>query len=102
MTMKRFRYVSYGGPEDFIFIRCHKKDHKKALTLANRLVEDRIRVFFDCADDPSEHLPEEVSGGILNAKLCVFFICKEALEDLDFRNSINFALGSKIPTVCIK
>ena len=100
--MKRFNYISYGGPEDFIFIRCHKNDYKKSLILANKLIEEKIRVFFDSADDSDEHLPEEVSGGILNAKLCVFYISKEALNDLDFRNSINFALSSKIKTVCIK
>ena len=100
--MKHFKYISYGGPEDFIFIRCHLNDYNKALKLAERLADEKIRVFFDCADFKDEHRPDEVAGGILNAKLCVFYLSKQALEDLDFRNSINFALGKRMKVVCLR
>ena len=100
--MKQFRYISYGGPEDYIFLRCHKKDSNRTITLANELIAKEIRVYFDCADSKTEHTPTEISAAIKNAKLCVFVLSDEALDDLDFRNSINFAFTNRIRIICLR
>ena len=100
--MKNFEYISYGGPEDYIFLRYHQKDAAKTITLANNLIEKEIRVYFDCADSKTEHTPTEISAAIKNAKLCVFVLSAEALEDLDFRNSINFAFTNRKKLICLR
>ena len=100
--MKQFKYISYGGPEDYIFIRCHSHDAKRIIPFVNELIDKEIRVYFDCADSKDEHSPAEISAAIKNAELCIFALSPEALEDLDFRNSINFAFTNYKRLLCFR
>ncbi|MBR5341898.1 MAG: toll/interleukin-1 receptor domain-containing protein [Erysipelotrichaceae bacterium] len=102
LRLKEEKYLTYGGPEDFIFIRAIRKDEKLLYDLSEKLIANKVRVFFDLCDSPYEHIPDEVSGGILNAKMCVFILSKDAVENLDFRNSVNYAKSIRRDTVCLK
>lgn len=97
--MKSWKYKPYYGPDDFIFIRVHKKDEKLGLQIAERLLQRKIRVFFDRVD---EAIPEDVAAGILNCDKAIFILSKEACENLDMRNSINYAFKEKKKMYCIK
>ncbi len=97
--MKNWKYKPYYGPDDFIFIRVHRKDEKLGLQIAERLLQRKIRVFFDRVD---EAIPEDVAAGILNCDKAIFILSKEACENLDMRNSINYAFKEKKKMYCIK
>ena len=96
------KYQAYQGPEDFIFIRAYKDDEGLLSGITNRLIDKRIRVFYDLASSRKSHRQEEIASAILNSSLCVFVLSKKAADSLDLRNSINYALSLKKDVVCIR
>ena len=97
--MNKWEYKPYYGPDDFVFIRAHKKDEKLGLQIAERLLQKNIRVFFDVVD---QAIPEDVAAGILNCDKAIFILSKDACENLDMRNAINYAFKENKKIICIK
>ena len=100
--MSSLGYKPYYGPQDFVFIRAHKDDRKDLECLCQKLIEKKIRVFFDCSNSDGSASQEDVAAGILNSSLCVFILSKKAASSLDMRNSINYAMSLKKDTVIIR
>ena len=96
------KYQAYQGPEDFIFIRAYKDDEGLLSGITNRLIDQKIRVFYDLASSRKSHRQEEIASAILNSSLCVIVLSKKAADSLDLRNSINYALSLKKDVVCIR
>ena len=90
-----YKYLPYIGPEKFIFLRSCSNDVRFSDALAAELIKENFRVFYDCCDTSIEALPEDIAAGILNCDKAIFILDKEACEDLDMRNSINYALKEK-------
>ncbi|MBR0419126.1 MAG: toll/interleukin-1 receptor domain-containing protein [Erysipelotrichaceae bacterium] len=100
--MSSLRYKPYYGPRDLVFIRAHKDDRKDLERLCQKLIEKKIRVFFDCSNSDDSAAQEDVAAGILNSTLCIFILSKKAASSLDMRNSINYAMSLKKETVIIR
>lgn len=98
----KFGYLPYIGPESFVFMRSYASDAAYADSLAEELVKKGARVFCDCAGTKDCALPEEVAAGIQNCETAVFVMSEAACANLDFRNSINYALKEKKRVVCIR
>ena len=97
--MNKWKYKPYYGPDDFIFIRVHKNDEKLGLQIAEKLLQKNIRIFFDVVD---QAIPEDVAAGILNCDKAIFILSKDACDNLDMRNAINYAFKEKKKIICIK
>ena len=97
--MNKWKYKPYYGPDDFIFIRVHKNDEKLGLQIAEKLLQKKIRIFFDVVD---QAIPEDVAAGILNCDKAIFILSKDACDNLDMRNAINYAFKEKKKIICIK
>ena len=98
----KFGYLPYIGPEGFVFMRAYVSDASYADSLADELVKSGVRVFYDCASAKGCALPEEVAAGVQNCETAVFVLSDAACANLDFRNSINYALKEKKKVVCIR
>ena len=98
----KFGYLPYIGPEGFVFMRSYVSDMAYADSLADELAGSGVRVFSDCAGAKNCALPEEVAAGIQNCETAVFVLSDTACANLDFRNSINYALKEKKKVVCIR
>ena len=98
----KFGYLPYIGPEGFVFMRSYVSDMAYADSLADELAGSGVRVFSDCAGAKNCALPEEVAAGIQNCETAVFVLSDAACANLDFRNSINYALKEKKKVVCIR
>ena len=102
IDLNKTKYLSYKGPEPFVFIRAFKSEEKELNRIADELYLRKIRFFYDCVKGNNTHLPEEVAGAILNSELCIFILSAKAQDDLDLRNSINYALSLKKKVLCLK
>ena len=98
----KFGYLPYIGPEGFVFMRSYVSDMAYADSLADELAGNGVRVFSDCAGAKNCALPEEVAAGIQNCETAVFVLSDTACANLDFRNSINYALKEKKKVVRIR
>lgn len=98
----KFGYLPYIGPEGFVFMRSYVSDGAYADRLAEELVKSGVRVFSDCAGSKGCAFPEEVAAGVQNCETAAFVLSDAACGNLDFRNSINYALKEKKNVVCIR
>lgn len=98
----KFGYLPYIGPEGFVFMRSYASDIAYADSIADELAKNGVRVFSDCAGAKDCALPEEVAAGVQNCETAVFVLSDAACANLDFRNSINYALKEKKKVVCIR
>jgi len=101
MPGRKYAYENYIGDGDFIFISCTKADRTKAVSLAENLAGDGIKVFFDIADEVKSKSPEKIAEAIDKCESGIFFISEKACENLAFRNEINYALEIKKDIFCI-
>lgn len=96
------KYQAYQGPEDFVFIRGCKEDERLLNEITQKLIDRKIRVFYDLSSTKRSHSQEDIASAILNSSLCIFVLSKKAADSLDLRNSINYALSLKKDVVCIR
>ncbi|MBQ2659352.1 MAG: toll/interleukin-1 receptor domain-containing protein, partial [Erysipelotrichaceae bacterium] len=96
------KYQAYQGPKDFVFIRGCKEDERLLNEITQKLIDRKIRVFYDLSSTKRSHSQEDIASAILNSSLCIFVLSKKAADSLDLRNSINYALSLKKDVVCIR
>ena len=94
--------MPYTGPKGYVFFRALGRDLKLADEVAGRLADKGVRLFYDCAGSKDAARSRDVSEAILGCERAVFMLSAEALESLDFRNSINYALKLNKKVICIK
>lgn len=100
--MKRFEFENYLGKEDFIFVEADKLCNDLAVLLCNKLIDERVRLYYDSNNKNDEHLKEEVAPRIKDAKKVIFIMNKDTSNNLEFRNMVNYALEIKKDVVIIK
>lgn len=101
--MKTFKYESYSGEEEYLFVCCCRNDFEKAAACAEQLIAvNRVRVFFDVCDDSVNNDAETIAEAIFHCNGAMFFLSAKSCADLGFRNSINYAIGLQKSILCIK
>ena len=53
--MKRFEFENYLGNEDFIFVEADKSCNDLAFLLCNKLIDERVRLYYDSNNKNDEH-----------------------------------------------
>lgn len=99
--MKPFAYESYAGPEPFLCLLCHESNGNDGAALGNELAGRNVRVFLGTTGT-KELLPEELSGAILNANGVIILLKEGAVDHLEFRNAVNYAMALKKPALVVK
>ena len=100
--MKRFEFENYLGKGDFIFVEADKSCNDLAVLLCNKLIDERVRLYYDSNNKNDEHQKEEVAPRIKDAKKVIFIMNKDTSNNLEFRNMVNYALEIKKDVVIIK
>ena len=100
--MKRFEFENYLGNEDFIFVEADKSCNDLAFLLCNKLIDERVRLYYDSNNKNDEHQKEEVAPRIKDAKKVIFIMNKDTSNNLEFRNMVNYALEIKKDVVIVK
>lgn len=91
IKMKEFDFIPYTGNQHFVYIGVLTYQQDKCFEIVNKLKEKNFRLYYKDKNDSFENDASAIS----NSSLCIFFISKEACNNLAFRNEVNYALNIK-------
>lgn len=100
--MKTFEYENYLGSDDFIFVEAVKSCNDLAILVINKLIENKVRVYYDSDYKNDCHSSEEVANMIKNANKIIFIMSNDTSSSLRYRNMVNYALAIKKDILIIK
>lgn len=101
MNNKQFKYLPYLGTDSYAYLGCTKEDIDYAIQVSEFLVKNGFRLFLN-SFDKKELSYEQISESINKADSAIVFLSKEGIENLDFRNSINYLLSLNKKIIFIK
>ncbi len=99
---KRFNFLPYGGREPYAYFGCFADDEPIAAEIVDQLVNRGFRVFNDACESKFALTPSETANGIHDCAGAVVVVSKKSIENLAFRNTINYLLSLRKPLVCVK
>ena len=99
---KLFNYLPYEGMGDFAYIGCSSADESAASAVADILVSRGFRLSCDSCGGKFAQSPAALAETITHSSGAVVFLSEKSIENLAFRNAINYLLSLRKPLVCVK
>ena len=99
---KYFSYLPYKGVNSFAYFGCTKEDEAIASELADALVSEGFRLYCDSCSSKYKNSAEEIASALNSADSAIVLLSEKSVENLAFRNAINYLLSMRKKLVCIK
>ena len=99
---KYFSYLPYNGINSFAYFGCCKEDETIASELADALVAEGFRLYCDSCGSKYQNSAEETASALNSADSAIVLLSEKSVENLAFRNAINYLLSMRKKLVCIK
>jgi hypothetical protein len=98
---KKAPFLAYKGNEPFIFASYAHKNSDIVYPYLAQLHDLGYRIWFDEGIEPGTEWPEAIAEAIEECACMVTFISPEAVDSVNVRNEINFALNKKKKMLCV-
>lgn len=99
---KYFSYLPYKGVNSFAYFGCSKEDEAIASELVDALVSEGFRLYCDSCGSKYKNSAEEIASALNSADSAIVLLSEKSVENLAFRNAINYLLSMRKKLVCIK
>lgn len=99
---KYFSYLPYKGVNSFAYFGCSKEDEAIASELVDALVSEGFRLYCDSCGSKYKNSAEEIASALNSADGAIVLLSEKSVENLAFRNAINYLLSMRKKLVCIK
>ncbi len=94
-------FRAYTGTEPYIFISYAHLDKEFVYEEMNYIRNNNFNIWYDEGIPPSTEWPLEIETAIKNCSAFIIFITPRAIERINVRNEINYALNKDIPVLAI-
>ena len=92
---------AYEGKEPYIFISYAHKDSTVVFRLVEQLNERGYRIWYDEGIEPGSEWPEYIANHLLGAEMVLSVLTPNAVNSVNCRREINFALSRNKPVLTI-
>ena len=100
--MEKVLYKTYCGTLPSLFVAWGEDGTKAASELVNELCNMSVRTCYFETGSKDVNAASLTAEAIRNCSAAVFVLTKKAVEELEFRNIINFAINEHKKIICIK
>ena len=92
---------AYEGKEPYIFVSYAHKDSAAVFHLVEQLNERGYRIWYDEGIEPGSEWPEYIANHLLGAEMVLSVLTPNAVNSVNCRREINFALSRNKPVLTI-
>ena len=92
---------AYEGKEPYIFVSYAHKDSAAVFRLVEQLNERGYRIWYDEGIEPGSEWPEYIANHLLGAEMVLSVLTPSAVNSVNCRREINFALSRNKPVLTI-
>ena len=92
---------AYEGKEPYIFVSYAHKDSAVVFRLVEQLNERGYRIWYDEGIEPGSEWPEYIANHLLGAEMVLSVLTPNAVNSINCRREINFALSKNKPVLTI-
>ena len=92
---------AYEGKEPYIFVSYAHKDSAVVFRLVEQLNERGYRIWYDEGIEPGSEWPEYIANHLLGAEMVLSVLTPSAVNSVNCRREINFALSKNKPVLTI-
>lgn len=92
---------AYEGKEPYIFVSYAHKDSAIVFRLVEQLNERGYRIWYDEGIEPGSEWPEYIANHLLGAEMVLSVLTPSAVNSVNCRREINFALSKNKPVLTI-
>ena len=92
---------AYEGKEPYIFVSYAHKDSAAVFRLVEQLNERGYRIWYDEGIEPGSEWPEYIANHLLGAEMVLSVLTPSAVNSVNCRREINFALSKNKPVLTI-
>ena len=92
---------AYEGKEPYIFVSYAHKDSAVVFRLVEQLNERGYRIWYDEGIEPGSEWPEYIANHLLGAEMVLSVLTPNAVNSVNCRREINFALSKNKPVLTI-
>ena len=92
---------AYEGKEPYIFVSYAHKDSSVVFRLVEQLNERGYRIWYDEGIEPGSEWPEYIANHLLGAEMVLSVLTPSAVNSVNCRREINFALSKNKPVLTI-
>ena len=92
---------AYEGKEPYIFVSYAHKDSAAVFRLVEQLNERGYRIWYDEGIEPGSEWPEYIANHLLGAEMVLSILSPNAVNSVNCRREINFALSKNKPVLTI-
>lgn len=92
---------AYEGKEPYIFVSYAHKDSPAVFRLVEQLNERGYRIWYDEGIEPGSEWPEYIANHLLGAEMVLSVLTPNAVNSVNCRREINFALSKNKPVLTI-
>ena len=87
--------VAYEGSEKYIFISYAHKDSNVVISIIDNLQKKGFRLWYDLGIEAGTEWPAFIEDHLNASEVVIAFISQAAIESVNCRNEINYALSKK-------
>ena len=92
---------AYEGKDPYIFVSYAHKDSAAVFRLVEQLNERGYRIWYDEGIEPGSEWPEYIANHLLGAEMVLSVLTPSAVNSVNCRREINFALSKNKPVLTI-
>lgn len=92
---------AYEGKEPYIFVSYAHKDSAAVFHIVERLNARGYRIWYDEGIEPGSEWPEYIANHLLGAEMVLSVLTPNAVNSVNCRREINFALSKNKPVLTI-
>ena len=92
---------AYEGKEPYIFVSYAHKDSPIVFHIIEKLSARGYRIWYDEGIEPGSEWPEYIANHLIGAEMVLSFLTPNAVESVNCRREINFALSKDKPVLAI-
>ena len=92
---------AYEGKEPYIFVSYAHRDSAAVFRLVEQLNERGYRIWYDEGIEPGSEWPEYIANHLLGAEMVLSVLTPSAVNSVNCRREINFALSKNKPVLTI-
>ena len=92
---------AYEGKKPYIFVSYAHKDSAVVFRLVEQLNERGYRIWYDEGIEPGSEWPEYIANHLLGAEMVLSVLTPSAVNSVNCRREINFALSKNKPVLTI-
>lgn len=92
---------AYEGKEPYIFVSYAHKDSPRVFRIIEKLNARGYRIWYDEGIEPGSEWPEYIANHLIGAEMVLSFLTPNAVESVNCRREVNFALSKDKPVLAI-